>query len=799
MLRHVVYALRSLLRDPLLTTMASLTMAVGLAAVTATFSIIDTTLLKPLPYPRSSDLYFLGTGTLDGSVSTGKVAPVELSRLNDARKSVAHAAFTARTETAIIDGAGIPTPTVAVSVSDEFFQVLGLPMALGRVFTPDEHKGKGPSVAVLAFDTWTNLFGSAPDIVGRSIRLTEGPVTVVGVAPPSLRTPADTALWTNSRLDRQSTVHRYDGYVRLHPGRTAEELRAELDVTMAALAVEYPAEERNRRYTSRSLLDHVVGDLRPVLGLLAIGSVVVLLLALVNVTNLLLVRGLYRSREVALRAALGASRGDLVRQQISEALVLTTIAVVVGSGIAFGSLRALLAMGSAILPRFETVSVDLPVVAFVGGISLVTALLVAAIPAWRISQADVRGTLNEGGRGITLGKSPRRLFATMIVAEIALAILLIGNVGVVSQSLSLLEETHPGFDSEGRLTAEVLLEPTKYRTADQLATWFRAVSERIGAIPGVESVASASSFPLGTERDTAWFLAVAGAAQDPNRQDSARVRRVSPGFFGTMGIALLNGREFNWQDLPTNPPIAIVNRSFAQKFLAGREPLSSQFAVGYPTVNPKVLINVVGVVDDAKYATLDGSAEPTFYFSQSQATYWRQTVIVRTQIADPTVIGGAVTSAIREADPEVPIVINTADRVVADSLRMQRIGVVLMMMFAGCALVMAAGGIYGVVAHTVGQRTAEVATRLALGATPQDVVLLIAKQGASLILVGGALGLFGVYAGGRLLRSQISYVAGTDLAMVSAAVAVVVVVAAGGVLLPAVRISRMHARESLRA
>lgn len=799
MLRHLVYALRSLLRDPLLTTMASLTLAVGLAAVTATFGIVNTTLLRPLPYPLPSELFFLATGTLDGSVSTGKVAPIEISRLNDTSRVVAHAAFTARAETAIVDGAGVPTPTVAVSVGEHFFDVFGLPMAGGRAFTPDEHKGKGPTVAVLAFDTWQGLFGGEQDIIGRSIRLTEGPVTVVGIAPPEFDTPPDAALWLNSRLDRLSTVHRYDGYLRLQPGRTSDELSAELEVTMAALAAEFPAEESNRKFTSRGLLEHLTGDLRPILGLVGIGALVVLVLAIVNVTNLLLVRGLYRARETALRSALGASRADLIWQQAAEASVLSAIAVVTGAAIAYGSLRALLVFGGATLPRLETIPVDPSVVAFIGGLALVTAVMVTAIPAWRVSQADVRGTLNEGGRAVTLGKSPRRLFAAMIVAEIALAILLIGSVGVVSQSLSTLESTDPGFDANGRLTAEVLLAPAKYRTADQLATWFRTASEGIRSIGGVESVASASSFPLGVERDTAWFLAVAGAPQDPSRQDSARVRRVSPGYFETMGIGLLSGREFSWQDLPASPPVAVVNRSFAQKFLGGRDPLTSQFAVGYPTVNPKVLINIVGVVEDAKYATLDGPTEPTFYFSQSQATYWRQTVIIRTKMADPTAIAGAVTAAIRSADSEVPIVISTADRVVADSLRMQRIGVMLMVMFAGCALVMAAGGIYGVIAHTVGQRATEVATRLALGATPQDVVLLIAKQGATLIGVGGVLGLLGVYGGGRLLRSQMPYVAAIDLAIVSAAVAVVVVVAACGVLVPALRISRMHARESLRA
>lgn len=626
MLDDVRFTMRTLRRQPTFSVSAVATLAIGIGATTAIFSTVTAALLRPLPYPRSEDLRILGTAMTDGRPTTGKVAPMELARLNDPTLSIVKmAAGTDPFQATVLGSDGTPMPLVVSGAGEGFFDLFGLPMTLGRDFTQQEHvviagpNGPPPSV-IISYRLWRDLFGSDPRAVGQTLNVLEfnGAIPIVGVAARVFDTPHGTDAWFNVRLDLHgastgstpgSQGHSFDGYLRLAPGTRPERLQSELAGVMGRLAREFPSIDNYRVYTARTLVAALVGDLSSTLLIVLCASALLLLLACVNVTNLLLARGAVRSREMALRVALGASRGRIIRQLLTESLVLAAAGAIAGLALAFIGVRLLLAFGASKLPRLDTVPFDSTVLLFALGLTLASGVLVGFAPAVRMAATDLKTLMNDSGRSATGARTQHHLLRTMIISEIALAIVLVAGAGWLVRSFANQQHTDPGFAAEGRLAVDVVVPFARYNGPDQIAGWSRDVADRLRAIHGVTAVGSAASFPLRPGRNTlgVTYLAFQEQVDDPDHPRPVHPISVSPDFFDAMGITRIGGRAFTADDRPNTTPVAIVNRAFLRRYLTGRDPLTERFATGYPTIDPKSMVTIVGVVDDVESRVTGGS------------------------------------------------------------------------------------------------------------------------------------------------------------------------------------------------
>jgi predicted permease len=818
MWNDLTFALRTFRRQPAFTIAAIATLAIGIGATTAIFSIVNAALLRPLPYPRAQDVRVLGTAMTDGRPTTGKVSAMELARLLDRSLSLAAvAAGTPTLEATVIGQDGSPMPLSAAGVGEGFFELFGLPMALGRAFTHQEHvpstEPNGPPPAVvISYRLWRGLFGGDPSIVSKTLDVLElgGGVRIVGVAAPAFDTPHGTDAWYNLRIDLPAATtgstpgsqgHSFDGYLRIKPGTRSERLGRELDTVMSRIAREFPFVAKYRVYTSKTLVQATVGDLGATLIIVFTASALLLLLACVNVTNLLLARAAVRAREIAIRAALGGSRGRILRQLLTETVALAGAGAVVGLALGFVSVRLLLALGISSLPRLESVPFDASVFLFAFGVALTTGALVGLAPALRLLSTDLTSVLNGSGRSATGGRVHNRILGTMIVSEIALAIVLVAGAGWLVRSFANQQQTDPGFSAIGRLAVNILVPFAKYNSPEKVGIWSREVTDRLRAIPTVKAVGSTSTFPLRRGRETlasVTYLAFQDQLDDPDHPRPVHPISVSPEFFDAMGIRMIAGRGFTDDDRQNTTRVAIVNRTFVRRYLPGRDPLNTRFAVGYPTIDPRSLMSIIGVVDDVKYGSLAEAVEPMYYAPQAQSPYWQPTFVVNTTIADPRRLESGIRAAVRGADPRLLVRIDPVGSIVASSVTLQRLGMMLMGIFAAVALCLAAIGIYGVIAYASAQRVGEVATRMALGATPAHVFWLITTQGRTLSAVGTVLGVAGAFAAGRVISNQLYQVRATDPVTLMSSAVLVLIIAGVAILIPAHRASRISPAHVLR-
>ena len=798
MLNDLSFTFRSLRRQPAFALAAVATLAVGIAATTAIFSTVNAAMLRPLPFPRSEDLFWLTTPATDGRFTTGRCSGVELLRLNDPALSVSRAAGTGRIDTSMIRDDGTAIPSVMYGTTEGFFDLFGMPLAIGRGFTHESYLQNAPRAAVLSYHIWRDVYGSDPGIVGKPLRLGDGPLTIVGVAGRDFDIPHGSDAWTAFSIGPQATGHGLDGYLRVKPGTSPERLRSEMASVMAGLARDYGAADVNRRYDVKPLVTAMVGDLRSTLLVILGAAGLLLLLSCVNVTNLLLARGAVRAREIALRVALGAGPWRIVRQLLTESLVLSTIGTIVGLGFAYLGVRLLLVFGASQLPRLDHIPFDGRVLGFALLVLFVTGIVVGFAPALRLAGTNLRTLMNESGRSSTGRGAAHRTLKGMIIAEIALAITLVAGAGWLVRSFANLGSTDPGFVPEGRLAFEIILPGARYRTPDQVAAWARDLSDRIRAIAGVTAAGSASTFPFGIDRDGVLYLGVQGQPVDPDHPRVARAHRVSQDFFDAMGVKIRAGRGFTADDRQNTAPVAIVNRTFERRYLEGRDPLTLTFAAGYPDVPATPQFKIIGVVDDVKYVSLADAADPAFYTPQAQSPFFLQTFVVRTSLADPTTIAPSVRAAVKATDALLPVTVRALTDVLSATLNRQRLAMTLMMLFAGGALALAAVGIYGVIAYASEQRTGEVATRMALGATPSSVFWLMMRQGRALAIFGTLAGLASAYAAGRIASSSLYEVHASDPVILLAATVLVVGITFLSILMPARRASRVDPSRILR-
>lgn len=798
--------IRSLRHAPGFAAVVVLTLAIGVGATVALFRTVNATLLRPLPYSHPEQLVNVRSRLSTGQLTTGLLSPLNLGLLKDPQLPIESVAGLSASpqELTLVASDGAPANLLVTGVTDGFFEVLGLPLVVGPGFTHDDHAFVGPdaqAVGILSHRMWSSMFGRDPGVVGKMLRVVEIPtgIRVAGVAAADIDLPHGTDVWLAARTNPRDFGHGLDVVLRARPGTPIDTLRERADVLLAEQAKTSPTDV-NRLFVMKPLATAIVGDLGPMLLIVLGAAALLLLLACVNVMNLLLARGAARTRELAIRSALGAGRGQLVWQMLTESIVLAAGGTAAGVALADAGVRLLAAFGASTLPRLDTVPFDARVGIFTIGVLVFSVLVMGLAPAVRLATVDVRTLMNESGRSSSAGRATSRWMSALIVAEVGLAIVLTAGAGWLVQSFKAISSVDPGFEAANKLVMSVRPGRTfDFRKPDEVFAWSDEVLRRVREVPGVAISGGASTFPLQPNRDGTVIVGIQGETWDPAHPNNANVRDVSVGFFESMGVKLVAGRLFNDGDRRDTRPVAIVNQTFARLFLGGKDPLSRSFAYGLPAPDPRSMRDIVGVISDMPYDSLALPPAPAFYVVQAQLfPLLRPTIMISPASGDPRALEPSLRATLQAFDPLIMLTFKTAPEILATTLDRQRLGMTLMLIFGALALVLAAIGIYGVIAYASAQRRDEFATRLALGASSGRVFGLVMRSGQRLAVAGVVLGLAAAYGGGRLVASRVYAMRAADPLVLIAAAVVVAVVALLATVVPALRASRIDPIRALR-
>jgi predicted permease len=794
-LRH---GFRLLAKSPGFAFAAVLVLALGLGANTAIFSVVNAVLLRPLPFPDAERLVHVWHTPPEKAFPGLKTFTVSPANFFDwQRRSTSFEAMSlVHFKSLNLAGTGEPVALRAAEVTPEFFGILKARPVAGRAFTPGDAAGT-TRLAVLSHALWVSRFGGDPALVGGEIRLDGESYRVLGVMGAEVRTPSYAGLWVPLDWDAKRRASRGNHncmvLARLKPTVSLARAQAEMDVVSSRLAGEYPEDDAGWGAKVVSFREDVVGDVRPVL-LVLLGAVgLVLLIACANVANLVLARTLSRRKEIAVRTALGATRGRLVRQLVSETLVLSLLGGAAGLLVARLGLQGIVAFLADRLPRAAEVAMNAPVYGFAFALAVATGLLAGLVPAWRASRADVATSLKEGLGRTAADSTGTRTRSVLIVAEVGLSLVLLIGAGLLVKSLWLLMRVDPGYDPKDVLTVSVQLPRSKYAEGPRRAQVLQAMLEKLRALPGVEAAGGASNLPL-TAADN-WPIAIEGRPPVPVGQQPNVVATIVVGdYFRVLKIPLTKGRAFTDADRGDAAGVAVVSESMAKKFWPGEEPLGKRFAT---TVYPDKIREVVGVVPDVRQDGMEVvDPVPAIYVPLAQIPSLAMDFALRTKGAD---LAQAAVAAIHEVDPAQPVLeLATMEERIARSLSQQRFTMLLLAAFALLAVVLAAIGIYGVLAYTVRRRRREIGIRIALGAQTRDVVRLIVGQGMRPAALGIVLGLVAALAFGRVLTSLVYGITPTDPATFAAVPALLGLVALAACLLPARQAARIGALKALR-
>jgi len=764
------YGLRQLRRGPGFTTVAILTLALGIGANTAIFSVVNAVLLTPLPYPDAGRLVSVYQRTQGGSYNVFS-APNYVAWRDHAQAFQALAVYTLKSynlasSTEVEQNAGQPATA-------SLFPLLGVNPILGRTFRAEEDLPGGPKVVVLSYPFWQKHYGGARNVIGTSLKLDGESYTILGVMPRGFQIAQSAGeFWVPLQLDPADPksagrgVHWLFGLARLKPGMTLGQTESGVSGLAPQLAREYPQTDAGYGLLLVPLLEDVVGRVRPVLQILLACVGLVLLIACVNVANLLLARATSRQREVALRAVLGASRARVVRQLLTESFLFALAGGTLGLILAFGAVRLLASNAPAgSVPRVENIAVDRRALAFTLVVAAVTGFAFGLVPALQASKLGLSETLKESGRGADSGRGRRRLRSALVVSEMAVALMLLVGAGLMVVSFERLRKVNPGFDPGHVLTLQVSL-PAARLSGEQLDTFRRTLLESVAALPGAQSVALARNLPLSGVDPSLFFTLPGQPPVAPGQEPIARARFVSPNFFRTLNIPIRRGRDFSDQDGPGAPGAVIISETMARQFWPGHDPIGKQIQPGYPASS--LICTVVGVAGDVRQS-LGFDEPPVAYYPYAQipASYVPLlesyfTLTLRTT-NKPESLAAAVRAQIHRLDPNVPVSdVQTMDDLVREASAGNRFQMLLFGVFAGVGLVLATVGIYGVISYSVTQRTHEIGIRMALGAKRRQVLKLIVSEGLRLALAGAALGLAGALGLSRFLSGLLYGVKPTD-------------------------------------
>src|SRR5262245_33440891 len=797
-------ALRSLLRQPSFLATAVGALALGIAAPTALFAVVQATLLRPLPYANAGDIYTVRTTMTDGRFTIGLVASEELASLRRATDLVTASALVLRADDSLGGDGSDARQIITVGVSAGFLQLFGVPMAMGRAFTAEDHKSRTVLSVVLSNRAWRTLYTADPMILGKTIQLASGASgLIVGVAPEAFDAPHDTDLWMAGQW--QETIgHGFDAYVRLKPGTTPAAVQASLGPMWDELAKKYPDQAKNRIFVFRPLLSSIVGDLGPTAVIAFGAAALLLLLAMASVANLLLARGAARARELAVRVAIGASRWHLIRQLLAESMVIAVGAAALGIPLAYGAIRAIVVIGGTALPRADGLRFDPIVALFAAGVMMIAGIAVGLLPALMTADVRLMSIANEGGRGGMLSSRTRRFLGALVICEITLAIALVAGAGRLLLSARNLLAVDPGFTAEGRLIVDALLPRSPYGTEPgRSIVWSSEVTRRLREL-GATQIGMATSLPLRREWDSTTFTDIVGRPVDPQFRPNGRMRIVSPDLFGSLGIRVRLGRGFAADDRADSEPVVMVNDAWVAKFLPrGTDPLRERLAgLFFRRVEGRVEMQtapIIGVVADVRYSSLDRNPEPVVYFVDSQRPALRRSYVVTSADGHPERLIPEIREALRQLDPRVPLQFDTMADVVTASLVWSRLGVLLMVTFGVVSLVLSGTGVFGVLAFVGAQRHGEMAVRLSLGATRGGVFSLMLAQGARFALIGVVLGTGLAWWMGRLMSGYVYQVTAANGVVLGGSALVVTLVALAAALAPARRAAAIEPARALRA
>jgi putative ABC transport system permease protein len=799
LIKDIRYAFRATLKRPGFSLIAIITLALGIGANSAIFSVVNGVLWRPLPYPRPQQLVMAWTDhQARGGPAQEWFSPPEIEDWRAQNKTLSQ--FSGLNNwIPTLTGREEPESLVGAAVSYDMFNLLSVAPARGRTFVAEEDRPNAPGVAILSDELWRTRFNSDSNIVGKSISLSQTNYQVIGVMPAGFQFPIipGVQIWRtlrptlNPSCARGCIVLRAIG--RLKDGVTIEQAQADVSTIASRLAAQYPDTNSKVGASLVPLQEQLVGSIkRPLLVLLgAVGFV--LLIACANVANLLLARAATREREMALRAALGASRIRVIRQLLTESSLLAFAGAVTGLGLAYWLLRLLVSLSPPGTPGLDQIAIDRFVLGFTVLIAAVTGIVFGLAPALQLSKIDLNRSLKDTGKGTPGGTRGGRLRGALVIAEMALALLLLIGSGLLLKSFMLLQRVDPGFNPDHVLTLRLILNRTAYPETPQIVNFYGQLLDRVRGTPGVQSAAAISTLPLSGNQTDTNFLIEGHPPPPPNQEPSAWFNSVSPDYFQTMQLRLVKGRSFSETDTEKSPLVAVISETMARKFFPNEDPLGKRIGRG-----PDRWREIVGVVGDVKHFSLDGATPPTMYFPMRQQPARGMNLVVRTS-GDPLSMAPTLRQQVWAGDRNLAIGnLGAMKDLVASSITQQKFILTLLACFAGLALLLAAVGIYGVMSYAVTQRTHEIGIRMALGARVVDVLRLVFQQGLVLTVTGVATGMALAFALTRLMKSLLFNVTPTDAMTFAVVAGALVAVALLACLIPARRATKVDPLIALR-
>ena len=802
-IKDIRFALRGLLKHPAFTAIAVVTLALGIGGSTSIFTVVDAALLRGLPYRSPDRLYHIWEKTPQERFSKREFSYPDYQDYQQNNVFEGLAAYTGGG--ALMSGFGEPENIGAPRVNADFFKVLGVEPILGRTFQPGEDVPGGRRLTVLTYGLWQRRFGGDPNVIGRGVTVNGEGYEIIGVLPASFQF----ALRNNDLFlpyqptENQRTrrfMHGTNLIGRLKPGLSTSDAEANLKVIGSRIEQEHNQSHAGTYPYVVPLQEEIVGNVRPVLLVLLAAVGFVLLIACANVASLLLTRSLSRQKEVAIRSALGASRWRVIRQLLTESLLLSLVGGAAGLLIAYWGVPALVAVipqqQLIAMPFLRDLHLDTGILAFSFGLSLITGLVFGLAPALQSSRLDLNEVLKEGGRNSSAGAS-HRLRSAMVVTEIALAVVLLVGAGLMMKSLFRLLQTNIGFNPENVMTMTVVLPPSKYTDPNQQIAFNDQLRERVQSLPGVSGAGTVNILPLNSGNTTRFYVD-GDPVPEPGKETEANSRIVSDDYFKTLGVSLMAGRPFDARDGAQNaPPVVIIGKTIADRMFPGRDPVGKRLrytSVQFPPVE------IVGVVGDVKITGLDEAVKPVLYYSFRQSPSTFANLVARTN-SDPNALASSIRNEIRNLEPDAAILnMRTMEDMMSQTPAsfMRRFPALLISIFAGVALLLASIGIYGVVSYSVSQQTHYIGVRMALGAKPSDILKMVLKQGLFLALLGLGIGVLAALGLMRLLQTMLFEVSTTDVGTFGIVTGALFVVALLACFLPARRATKVDPLVALR-
>jgi putative ABC transport system permease protein len=797
LIKDIRYGIRSLLKRPAFTTVAVITLALGIGSTTTIFSVVDALLLRGLPYPNADRLVLLREVGAKGNQMA--VAEPNFEDVQARSQSFDALAISAGSAPLVVTGGNEPAHARVTITSRRFFEVMGVQPLVGRAFLPEEEKYGGPVAALVSHGYWQKMLGGRADFGAVKLNVDGVSCNIVGVMPPGFDYPAETEVWATRNTEPPNpsrTAHNWPVIGRLRAGVTVAQAHAELSVIGKQLRQTYGEGMDAVDFALIPLQTYLTRNVRQGLWLLLGAGSLLLLMACANYANLLLAQFTTRQREFTVRAAMGASRWRLAQQLIIENALVTLPAAALGALLASFGASLLLLLGKDMLPRVNAIAVDGRVLGFSCGLAVLIAVALGLLPALRLGKQNLQAGLKEG-RGQSADGTKKRLRGALVAAQIGLTLMLFAGAGLLGRSFLKLMQIDPGFKTDSAMAMNLSLPSTITPQEDErLRQFYLQLLERVGHLPGVTAVGGINVLPLSGRGANGTFL----INDDPAQRGYAEYRVASAGYFAAMNIPLLHGRVFDRSDKVSSPHVAVISQSLAQRYWPIEDPLGKRIQFGNMDTD-KHLLHVVGVVGDVRDATLDREARPTVYaFSLQRPQWWqvsRLAIVVRTQ-TNPQALVPALGATVQSLRADVPMSFKTLDKVFSSSLDSRRFSLVIFGVFAVTALVLGGAGIYGVMSYVVTQRTHEIGIRMALGARAADVLRLIVKNGMGPVLLGVAIGLAGALAVTRLMASLLFGVSPTDALTFAIASLGVIVVALVACYVPARRATKVDPLVALR-